>query len=450
MKQVLEFADKYDMLPEGTAVICAVSGGADSVCLLHIIKDIAARRRLKVYAAHFNHCLRGDESDRDERFVRRLCEELGIRLFCASGDVRGYGEKNGIGTEEAARVLRYEFFEKTAAVISGSRVATAHNADDNAETLLMNLARGAGLKGLCGIPPVRDNYIRPLLCLSRGEIEDFLAERGIAHVEDSTNAENEYTRNRLRHDAVPVLRSINPNFAAAVHDTAELLREDEKLLDRLADEAVPIGCDERGRAILPVKALAAAEYPLAARAIRKAAVKLNCRPSAAHVRAVLEIAGSGVPSAETQLPGGVKVSREYDKVVFAWNEEPAAPGETELKWGEWVERGDIAAYFGPKEKIECDEYFPFKKSEICGIIRVRPRRSGDRICLDRRQGGKTLKKLFIEKKIPAADRENIPVVADEEKVLAISALGRSAELSPAEEADCIVALKKKDKSSTEE
>ena len=163
MKQVTEFADKYGMLPSGGAVICAISGGADSVCLLHILKEIAPTRGFDLYAVHFNHCLRGAESDRDELFVRELCRELDVELFCGSGDVKGYAEKNGLGIEEAARILRYRFFEETAGKIPKSRVATAHNADDNAETVLMTLARGAGLKGLCGIPPVRDIYIRPLL-----------------------------------------------------------------------------------------------------------------------------------------------------------------------------------------------------------------------------------------------------------------------------------------------
>lgn len=444
MKRVLEFADKYGMLPDGAAIICAVSGGADSVCLLHTIKSLAPQRGLKVYAAHFNHCLRGEESDRDERFVRELCRDMGVELFCASGDVKAYAEENGVGTEEAARILRYEFFAATAGKLPGSRVATAHNADDNAETVLMNLTRGAGAKGLCGIPPVRDIYIRPLLCMSRDEIIACLETNALPHVEDSTNSENIYTRNRLRHDVVPVLKSINPGFASAALEASELLREDEGLLEKLSAQAVPVERDEWGRVTLSAKRLAAAEYPLAARAVRRAAADMSCYPAAVHVKAVLELAVSGAPSAQTQLPGNILVRREYDRLVFSENKAAESFCETVLNWGEWTElrEAGMKIYFGPQneEKIACDEIFFFKKSDICGNIIVRPRRGGDRICLDRRQGSKTLKKLFIEKKIPAALRENIPVIADEKKILAISTLGQSSDCAAGRDTDCVIAI----------
>lgn len=447
MKQVTEFADKYGMLPNGAAVICAVSGGADSVCLLHILNEIAPLRGLKLYAAHFNHCLRGEESDRDEAFVRQLCSEMGIELFCASGDVNSYADQNGMGTEEAARLLRYKFFEETAAKIAGSRVATAHNADDNVETVLMNLTRGAGLKGLCGIPPVRDIYVRPLLCMSRDEINAYLDSRGIDHVEDSTNAESVYTRNRLRHEVIPVLKGINADIAMSVKETSELIREDESLLEALAEQAVPFEPDKEGRVALSAAKIKAAQYPLAARGIRRAAAKLACYPASVHVKAAMEIAQSDNPSAETQFPNGIKVSREYDLLIFAPFEEKKNLEATTLNWNSWtvIPNGGIAVWFGEKAKFDepCNELFKLKRSDICGEVTVRPRRTGDRICLDRRQGSKTLKKLFIEKKIPADRRDSLPIIADEKKIIAIPNVGRSAELSLEREADCVIAIKNK-------
>ena len=445
MKQVTEFADKYGMLPKGAAVICAVSGGADSVCLLRILNEIAPQRELKLYAAHFNHCLRGAESDRDEAFVRRICTEMGVELFCSSGDVGAYAAQNGLGTEEAARVLRYKFFEETAAGIEGSRVATAHNADDNVETVLMNLARGAGLKGLCGIPPVRDIYIRPLLCMSRDEINMYLESRGIDHVEDSTNAESVYTRNRLRHEVVPLLKGINPGLAMSVKETSEIIREDESLLEALSEQALPFENDKEGRVALSAEKLKAAAYPLAARGIRRAAAKLGCYPAAVHVKAALELAQGDAPSAQTQFPNGIKVSREYDLMIFGYSGKSESFEETVLPWDQWTEipNAGITVWFGEKTKLAepCDEVFPLKKSDICGEITVRTRRTGDRICLDRRQGSKTLKKLFIEKKIPAERRDRLPIIADEKKIIAIPDIGRSAELSTKNEADCVIAIK---------
>ncbi len=444
MKQVKEFADKYGMLPRGATVICAVSGGADSVCLLHMMKDLASERELRVYAAHFNHCLRGEESDRDERFVRELCNELGVQLFCASGDVSAYAKEHGVGTEEAARILRYDFFERTAAAIPGSRVATAHNAEDNAETVLMNLSRGAGAKGLCGIPPLRDIYIRPLLVMGRDEIMAYLDKNGLEHVEDSTNAENIYTRNRLRHDVIPVLKSINPGFVSSVLEASELLREDEGFLDELAAKAVPVELDEKGRVSISAALLSKAARPLAARAVRKAAGLLGCYPSAAHVKAVLAISESAAPSAKTQLPGGITAAREYGRLVFMANEAKGELPEKELYWMQWTAFPELgmSIYFGTRDEIiECDELFSFKKDEICGKIFVRPRRTGDRICLDRRQGTKSLKKLFIEKKIPADSRERIPVIADEKNILAVASLGQ-ADRGSRKDTDCIIAVKK--------
>lgn len=447
MKQVTEFADKYGMLPSGGAVICAISGGADSVCLLHILKEIAPTRSFELYAVHFNHCLRGAESDRDEHFVRELCRKLNVELFCCSGDVKGYAENNGLGIEEAARILRYRFFEETAGRIPGSRVATAHNADDNAETVLMNLARGAGLKGLCGIPPVRDIYIRPLLCMSREEINAYLEKHCLEHVEDSTNAENIYTRNRLRHEVIPVLKGMNPAFAGSVMETSDLLRADEGLLETLSQKSVPFEPDREGRIALDVNKLKNSQYPLAARAVRRAAANLGCYPAAVHVKAVLELTDADVPSARTLLPDGVLVSREYDRLIFTHAVGNESLVETFARWGEWTEvpGAGIEIYFGSKDDEigACDEVFLLSRRDICGQLTVRARRTGDRICLDRRQGGKTVKKLFIEKKIPASRRENIPIIADNKKILAISGLGRSAELSPEKDADCIAAIKKK-------
>ncbi|HIS67540.1 MAG TPA: tRNA lysidine(34) synthetase TilS, partial [Candidatus Scatomorpha merdipullorum] len=196
--------DRTDL--SGLRVLCAVSGGADSVYLLHKCCELRAAKGLSVCAAHYNHCLRGEESERDERFVRALCEELGVELKAGRGDVAAYARENKLGIEEAARKLRYEFLERAADELGCEMILTAHNADDNAETMLMALARGAGPRGLAGIPPVRGRVARPMLDVTRAEIERYLAENGFEYVEDSTNASTDYTRNRIRKLVMPVLR----------------------------------------------------------------------------------------------------------------------------------------------------------------------------------------------------------------------------------------------------
>ena len=217
------------LLPRSGVLLCAVSGGADSVYLLHKLRELAGETGYVLECAHFNHCLRGAESDRDEDFVRGLCEALGIRAHFGRGEVAAFAARMGLGEEDAARRLRYAFLEETADKIGAIAIATAHTADDNAETMLLNLARGAGLRGLCGIPERRGRIIRPMLGVTRREVEEYLAERGITHVEDSSNARDDYARNRIRHRAVPALLSVNPEFAQAAGRAAVLLRRDPEL-----------------------------------------------------------------------------------------------------------------------------------------------------------------------------------------------------------------------------
>lgn len=222
-----------DTIARGARVLCAVSGGVDSIYLLHRMTELAAQRGFTVGCAHFNHGLRGAESDRDEAFVRAQCAHLGVPFYAGRGDVASV---RGMGTEGAARQLRYAFLTDCAAAHGYDWIATAHTADDNAETLLLNLARGCGLRGLTGIPPQRGKLLRPMLDTTRAEAEAYLAEHGIAHVDDSTNASDAYARNRIRHHAVPALESVNAAFVQHAADTAALLREDERFLGGLAAE----------------------------------------------------------------------------------------------------------------------------------------------------------------------------------------------------------------------
>ena len=196
-----------DAIMPGVRVLCAVSGGVDSMYLLHRMTALGAQRGFAVGCAHFNHGLRGAESDRDEAFVRAQCEKLGVPFYAGRGDVASV---RGMGTEAAARELRYAFLAQCAQAHSYDWIATAHTADDNAETLLLNLARGCGLRGLTGIPPQRGKLLRPMLDTTRAQAEAYLTAHAIPHVEDSTNAADAYARNRVRHHAVPALESVNP------------------------------------------------------------------------------------------------------------------------------------------------------------------------------------------------------------------------------------------------
>ena len=234
--KVLAAIRQYDMLTGCKSVTVAVSGGADSVALLHSLKMLEKELGFELSACHVNHNLRGEESDGDEAYVRSLCRELDIELRVFSVDVTGSVAKHQ-STEERARELRYEAFAEISREL-GSKVATAHNACDNTETVLLNLLRGTGLKGLCGIPPVRDYLIRPLLLCTREEIEEYCGENGLRYVTDSTNASTAYTRNKIRLELMPKLLEINPSLHEGVGRMTFALGEDSRFLEDMAENAI--------------------------------------------------------------------------------------------------------------------------------------------------------------------------------------------------------------------
>lgn len=234
--KILTAIKQYDMLKDCKSITVALSGGADSVSLLHSLKMLQQELGIQLSACHVNHNLRGQESDGDEAYVRSLCEELKVPVRVFSVDVSGSVAKHQ-SVEERARELRYEAFCEAANSL-GSKVATAHNACDNTETVLLNLLRGTGLKGLCGIPPVRDYLIRPLILCTRDEIEEYCIENGLKYVTDSTNASTAYTRNKIRLELIPGLLEINPSLHEGVGRMTFALGEDSRFLEDMAKTAI--------------------------------------------------------------------------------------------------------------------------------------------------------------------------------------------------------------------
>jgi len=427
------FWDRHDLIAAGDHILVALSGGADSMCLLGILLETARERSLTLSAAHYNHCLRGAESARDRNFCAVWCAEKGVPFFTEDGDVSAAARKAGRGLEETARIMRYDFLTRTASALGATKIATAHTADDNVETVLMHMARGTGLAGLSGIPPVRGTIIRPILPLTRSDVERLLAAGGIPHVEDATNAGDAHTRNRIRHQAVPALRDINPDLGTAVLGLTERVRADADYLDTLAEAQYDalFGKTHRGSAA----ALAALPAPIRTRVIALALEALDVSAAARHIAATQRLAESAGPSGEIHLPGGARVRREYTDLVFS--REPAAdetfatvqlePGIASFlpELGLWIQAGP-----DPPENQETFQIFCFKSSDICGKIAVRPRLEGDEMCIFGRNCTKSLKKLMIEKRIPRHQRGRIPVLADEAGVLAALGMGVDRRVAP--------------------
>lgn len=320
MKTITELVSRYDMLPSQSRVLCAVSGGADSMCLLHWLSSHAEELGISVSAAHFEHGIRGGESLRDMAFVEETCRAMGIPLFIGRGNVPQAAEEKGMGLEETARMLRYEFLEKTAEENGFDRIATAHNADDNAETVIFNLARGSGAAGLCGIPPVRGKIVRPLLETTRAEIEKYLEEHAVSHIEDSTNRSPQYSRNRIRLQIMPVLREINPSVSGAILRTGDAIREDNRYLEQLAEEF--IAGHYNGESVRS-KELAALPEAVEARVIRR----LCPRPlSAVHTNDIMKLA-TGTELAYLDVPGA-RIRRQKGRIYFT---DPPVPKNKKKK-----------------------------------------------------------------------------------------------------------------------
>lgn len=399
---------QYAMLPPGARVLCAVSGGADSMCLLHWL---SRQSGLTLMAAHFNHQLRGEESGRDEAFVRQVCEGWDIPLTVGRGDVKAFTRREGLSLEEGARVLRYAFLEQAADAEGCGVIATAHNADDNAETVLMHLLRGTGLEGLTGIAPKRGRLVRPLLTTSRAEIEAYLAEYRIPHVEDSSNQTDDFLRNKVRHQLVPLLEQWNPGFVRRMAQTVPRLRADNDYLDALAADLSKKAVVEDGTVSLPTRFLSGVPHPVAVRVARQLlgmASGGSTGYAAAHLEAVVALARSESPSGEVCLPHGLTARREYDKLILAQGQKPR--------------------FFDPFSPVLGKNVVPgtgwvavLKEDPWPGLV-IRPRQTGDRLSLDGKHS-KTVKELFIDRKVPRWDRGMIPVAADGDGVLAVAGLG---------------------------
>lgn len=410
---------EYAMLAPGNHILCAVSGGADSVCLLHWLKGQAAEKGFTLTAAHFNHRLRGAESQRDAAFVEKLCKEWKVPCVVGTGDVSGEAQHRGAGIEETARAMRYDFLERTAEKLGAALIATAHNANDNVETMLLHLIRGSGLQGLTGIRPRRGKLIRPFLTTTRAEILAYLKEHQLSHVEDSTNADTAYARNKLRHQVIPLLEELNPALISRLSDTVGYLRADNDYLTAQAMAAVR-GAEPTvtGGLVLPADAIARNPDPIAVRAVGALLGRLGEHQyRSAHLLSVVDLARSGHPSGSVDLPHGITARRAYGLLVLepsaaesGWTPVPLnVPGETPLPQLGWklVCRPAQAPAEPPTDPFVCY----LDPSVLDGPLTVRPRETGDGITLPGRPH-KSVKKLLIDAKVPRADRERLPVVAD--------------------------------------
>ena len=406
LNKLRAFLKEQALLSPGDKVIAAVSGGADSVAMLFALYLLRDELGITLEAAHFNHHLRGAESDRDEAFVTDFCGRYDIPLHLGSGRIVP-GKK---GLEAAARDARYAFLRSLP-----GKVATAHTADDNAETVLMRLIRGTGLKGLGAIAPVSGNVIRPMLTVTRDDVEAFLEEYALPHVEDSSNAEDDFLRNRIRHGILPLMRAENPRIGENLSAMALLLRQDEACLQAMIpEEQMPDV--SRLKAMEPALRRRALERFLKAQGVRE--------PEQIHILQAEQLLYHWSPSAAMQFPGGVTIGRQYDSLVRleCAPELPetrlSVPGETCIGGKRFVSEYATDLEERPDSVLVCP----------VGVLTVRSRRSGDTMRLP--GGTRSLKKMYIDRKIPASQRAAVPVLADDRGVLAVFGIGTDIRFHP--------------------
>jgi len=401
LNKLLSFIRKYDMIRSGDEVICAVSGGADSIALLFAMYLLAPKLGVTLTAAHFNHCLRGQESDRDEAFVQAFCDRYEIKLYLERGQVKP-GKK---GLEAAARDARYTFLKQLP-----GKIATAHTADDNAETVIMRLVRGSGLKGLGAIAPVTGCLIRPMLGITRQEVLSFLEEYHLDYITDSSNNTDQFQRNRIRHHVMPQLEKENPKVAENLSAMAMRLREDASFLDQCA-------ADSKTGNITKLRDMPG---PIRSRVLGLLLEQWGIRePEAEHIALLEKLVYSDNPSAKASFPGNVTITRRYDRLEVLSTLQPLETAK--LSCPCVLELGD------QKLRVICSEATQLSNSAACftvvphGQMVLRHRQSGDTIRLS--GGTKELKELYIDRKIPAAQRLSIPVIADDKGVLGVCGIG---------------------------
>jgi tRNA(Ile)-lysidine synthase len=423
-------------VPAGSRVLCAVSGGLDSMCLLHFMSTCGREGDFSVTAAHFNHQLRGAASDGDEAFVRAYCTERGIPCVCGCGDVRAAAEREGLSVEEAGRKLRYAFLKETAAEQGCAVVLTAHHADDNAETVLLNLVRGTGVRGLAGIPPERDGILRPFLEISRAELADYAAAHGVPHVEDDTNADPDAAaRNLLRLKVLPLLREVNPRAVEHMAAAARHLREADDFLESEAGQFLARARTGSGSAELTYSAWREIPIALRPRVLLGLFDLLGVGRKdvgQTHLSALEALVGED--GGQLDLPHGVTARYGAGRLVL---ERPGQkPGMVPLAAGRPVSWG---AYQLTLRAARGGRGLALREAEggEDPAVFAGPASPGGRLTLPGTHGGaRTVKRLFLDRGISLEERESLPALYAGGRLAAVWPLGVDAAFLPEGDGPC--------------
>lgn len=419
--KVLNYIKKHNLLKSGDAVVCAVSGGADSICMLEILKELQEELSLTLYIAHVNHQLRGAESDRDELFVEKLSKNSKIPFYCKRTDVKAFAVTSKLSCEEAGRIVRYDFFNKLMQTLGANKIATAHNKNDNIETVLMRIMRGTDIKGLSGIPIYNDrDVIRPILCLTRSEIEDYLRCKGIDFVTDSTNLEDYFSRNKVRHNLIPFIENqFNENFVNVMSSNIEFFSEANSFIEKKVNSTYNslVGKDDLIQSFC-VSSLLCEDSYIVKRLIKKTVFELaqiNITNDLCNLIYAGLINGTSVTISKS-LEFYVKHERAFfvkknnvSNMLYNIN----SPGIYHIK--EISSVLEITEGKGDVDFSNKNTIYLSKKMLTCDFV-LRNRMSGDKMSL-KHCGTKKIKDILIDEKIPSFLKDEFPILEYNGKII---------------------------------
>jgi tRNA(Ile)-lysidine synthase len=440
LSKIRETITKHHLLSPGDRVVVAVSGGADSVCLLRALLSLAPEYGLTLHVAHLDHQFRGRESAAEAMFVEGLAKGLGIAATVERRDVPAYCSERGLSAQVGGREVRYRFLQQVAGSVNADRIAFGHTANDQAETLLMRLIRGAGMAGLSAIPPVRENIIRPLIDVTRQEVLAYLQDIGQDFVTDPSNLKPVYTRNRIRQEAIPALERFNPRIVEALATAAEILRDEDAAMEDSLAGIMARMVRRDGEAVRIVRRSFNGLLPALRRRILRKALALSGgeeTPGLSSIRTdeALSFMAEAQTGRSMELPGGLSLAREYDSFILRHRERHeeftvrlAVPGRTDVPGpGLEVEvqvcealvlDGGLPSHRGTAHDDEgsFDENYlwqaQFDYDKIALPLYLRSRQAGDWFCPAGMNGkSKKLQDYFVDEKVPLRIRDAVPLLA---------------------------------------
>lgn len=450
----LDTINKYSLILRGDKVIVGVSGGADSMALLDILCELKDTLDISIIAVHVNHCFRGKDADDDQKFVEDYCKKVGVPCESFKINVSEIAKNEGLTSEEAGRKVRYALFDEVLAKYNANTIATAHHQNDNCETLLHNILRGSGLSGLCAIKPKRDKYIRPLIKVTRAQIEAYLTSKGITWRTDKTNAETDFTRNRIRHGLIPYIKeNFNPSCEDALMRLNELCTDDNDFIDSYTHSAIK-SCtvaSSVSSVTLDREQFNREHIAVKRRIIRAMLERLSVPLKdvhMVHVDSCIKMIAESQSGASTKI-SSCNVILEQSGVSFIVGDITSSDFELEITAGQKIYIPQAELFVSVERVDKMGKPSPscvyIDADSIDDSLTVRNRRDGDKLVPFGMKGTKKVKDIFIDKKIPLSKRNNIPIFVHNNKVIWVSGCCISEEFKITDNTNTILQLKTEQK-----